>query len=88
MTRLSHVLSELGRNLFRHPGTAVASVLSLMLLFLLFDFFWIATMTSDRCYRDLLSELRMELFLPEAVKITVQEGENVKGGETLLGTFP
>ncbi len=67
MTRIAHILRELGRNIYRNPGTAVASILSLTLLFLLFDLFWIAAGTSDRFYQDLLSDLRVEVFLEESV---------------------
>ncbi len=67
MTRTAYILRELGRNLYRNPGTAVGSFLSLMLLFLLFDLYWIAAGTSDRFYTDLLSELRMEVFVAEDV---------------------
>ena len=67
MTRTAYILRELGRNLYRNPGTAVGSFLSLMLLFLLFDLYWIAADTSDRFYTDLLSELRMEVFVAEDV---------------------
>ncbi|MFH1374731.1 MAG: permease-like cell division protein FtsX [bacterium] len=67
MTRTAYILRELGRNLYRNPGTAVGSFLSLMLLFLLFDLYWIAAGTSDRFYANLLSELRMEVFVTEDV---------------------
>lgn len=67
MTRIAHVLKELLRNLWRNPGTAVSSFLSLTLLFLLFDLFWIAAGTSDAFYSDLLSDLRMDLFIEESV---------------------
>jgi cell division transport system permease protein len=45
--------------------TALGSVLSLVLLFLLFDLFWVASATSDRFYRDLLSEIELEVFLSD-----------------------
>jgi cell division protein FtsX len=67
MIRLAYVIRELARNLYRHPGTAVASVLSLTLLFLLFDIFWVAAGTSSRFYRSLLSEVRVEVYIHEAV---------------------
>jgi cell division transport system permease protein len=60
---LWHTIKELFRNIFRHPGTAVSSFMSLTLLFLLFDLFWIAAGTSERFYARLLSDLEMELFL-------------------------
>ena len=67
MIRVAHILRELGRNLRRNAGTALASLLSLTLLFLLFDLFWITAGTSDRFYRDLMSELRVEIFLEESL---------------------
>ncbi len=66
MTRIAHIVRELGRNLKRNAGTALASLLSLTLLFLLFDLFWIGAGTADRFYRELLSELRVEIFVDES----------------------
>lgn len=66
MIRISYLIRELGRNLSRNAGTALASLLSLTLLFLLFDLFWITAGTSDRFYRDLLSELRVEAYVDES----------------------
>lgn len=67
MTRIAHIARELFRNLRRNPGTAFASILSLTLLFLLFDLFWLAAGTSDRFYQDLLSEVKVEVFIEESV---------------------
>jgi cell division transport system permease protein len=66
MIRIAYIAREFGRNLRRHAGTTVASLLSLALLFLLFDLFWIAAGSADRFYRDLLSELTVEAFVSEA----------------------
>lgn len=66
MIRISYLFRELGRNLSRNAGTALASLLSLTLLFLLFDLFWITAGTSDRFYRDLMSELRVEVYVDES----------------------
>ncbi|MCK4462093.1 MAG: permease-like cell division protein FtsX [candidate division Zixibacteria bacterium] len=63
MRLLWHTLKELFRNLVGHPGTTISSLMSLTLLFLLFDLFWIAAGTSERFYSRLLSDLEMELFL-------------------------
>lgn len=65
MTRINHILRELGRNLKRHPGTVFGSLLSLTMLLLLFDLFWVAGRTSELFYDNLLAELRVEVFLPE-----------------------
>lgn len=67
MTRLAHILSELGRNLRRHPAISLGSFLSLTLLFLLFDLFWIAAGTSQQFYDSLVAGVRMEAFVAEEV---------------------
>ncbi|MEW5795821.1 MAG: permease-like cell division protein FtsX [Candidatus Zixiibacteriota bacterium] len=74
MSRAAHTAMRVGRNLRHNAGTAAASLLSLTLLFLLFDFFWIAAGTADRFYRDLLSELRVEVFVDEAVSDSTLTG--------------
>ncbi len=65
MTRFGFVCRELGRMLSRYPGTALGSFLSLGLLFLLFDVFWVATGTTNQFYATLLADLRMEAFVSE-----------------------
>ncbi len=74
MSKLTHVLGELGRNVVRHPLASVASLLSLALLLLLFDLFWIAAQTSNRFYQDLLSEVEMELFVSESLSDSAATG--------------
>lgn len=63
MKTLAHILKEFIRNLFGHPSAAFSSFMSLTLLFLLFDLFWIAAGTSERFYTELLSEMEMEVFM-------------------------
>ena len=70
MTRIFFVLKELGRNFIRHPLTAVSSLLSMTLLILLFDLFWVMVGTSERFYTNLLSELRMDVFISEELPDT------------------
>jgi len=67
VSRLSHIFRELGRSLYRFPGTALGALLSLALLFLLFDLFWIAAATTEQLYTRLISQLRMEAFVAEHV---------------------
>lgn len=70
MTRIGFVIREFGRMLTRYPATALGSFLSLGLLFLLFDVFWVATGTTNRFYVYLLADLRMEAFVEESVPDT------------------
>ncbi len=72
MTRTWHILKELFRNIFGNPGTSFSTVLSISLLLVLFDLFWIAAGTSDRFYEDLLSGVKMEVYLNEDVNDTTR----------------
>jgi cell division transport system permease protein len=65
MTRSIYVIKELLRNVYRNPGTALGSLLSLTLLFLLFNLFWVAAGTAERFYVTLISDLKMDVFLSE-----------------------
>ncbi len=67
MSRAAHILKELRRNLGRNPGTVAGSFLSLMLLYLLFDLYWMAALTSKRYYDQMLAQLQMEAFVSEDV---------------------
>ncbi len=67
MTRIAYILRELFRNLYRNPGTALGSFLSLTLLFVMFDFFWIAAGTSEKFYVNLISQLQMDVFVDESL---------------------
>lgn len=67
MIRISHILRELFRNLSHNLVSSLASFLSLSLLFLLFDLFWVGAGTAQRFYDDLLSEVRMELYVSESI---------------------
>ncbi len=66
MTRFRFVLRESAKTLSRHPGVALGSLLSLTLIFLLFNIFWVTALSTDRFYTNLLQQLRMEVFISEA----------------------
>ena len=68
MNRVGHIVKEFGRNVYRYPFTALGSLLSLTLLFILFDLYWIGAGTFDRLYDHLLSDLQMEVFVAEGVE--------------------
>lgn len=65
MSRINHVFKELTRNVWRNLLTTFSTFMVMTLLFLLFDLFWIAAGTSDRVYKDFLSDLQMEVFIAE-----------------------
>lgn len=67
MSRWGFVWREFGRNISRNPGTALSAVLSLTLLFVLFDIFWVAARSTDEMYQTMISDLQMEVFVPDSV---------------------
>lgn len=67
MSRWGFIWREFGRNVSRNPGTAFSAVLSLTLLFVLFDIFWVAARSTDEMYQTMISDLQMEVFLPDSV---------------------
>jgi cell division transport system permease protein len=67
MSRLAFILKEVFRTAYRQPGVAIGSFLSLALVYLLFDIFWIASGTANQYYANLLSDIRMEVFLNDDV---------------------
>lgn len=63
---MSHIFRELGRNIGRHWSTVLGLLMSMTLMFLLFDIFWVAAATSQRFYDRLLAEVQMEVVFDEA----------------------
>ena len=68
--RITHIVKEMARNLYRNFGTALGSLLSLTLLFLLFDLFWVAAGTSRTFYLSFISDLQMDVFVTEETSDT------------------
>jgi len=67
MSRWSFIWKELGRNIRRSPGTAFSAVLSLALLFVLFNLLWVASRSTDNLYQSLMADMQMEIFLPDSL---------------------
>lgn len=55
------------RNLLRRPLAAATSLLSLFLLFLLFDLVWVTALTVKSNYRERIATVEMELFFDDAL---------------------
>lgn len=64
---MKYVMREIIRNLYRYPGTLLGSFLSLVLIFFLFDLFWVGAGTANRIYSGLMTQVRMETFISESV---------------------
>jgi cell division transport system permease protein len=67
VSKLTFIIKEVLRTAYRQPGVAIGSFLSLALLYLLFDIFWIASGTMNTYYVNLLSDVRMEVFINDDV---------------------
>ncbi|KAA3635894.1 MAG: hypothetical protein DWP97_03840 [Calditrichaeota bacterium] len=91
MTRIIHIIKELFRNLYKNPGTTLSAILTMTLLFLLFDLFWIGTNTTDRFYQEYISELNMEVFvaenIPDSTVKYIQEAISQIDGVTIESYF-
>lgn len=61
------MVKETWLGLFRQFATTAGSFLALLLLFLLFDLFWVGAQTSERFYGELVSELQMDVYLSESL---------------------
>jgi len=65
------------KHLCKRPLPAIASLLSMLLLFLMFDLVWIASLSVDRYYEQVLAEVDMEIFfddnLPDSTMNTITD---------------
>ncbi len=52
-------------HLYKRPLPAIASVLSMLLLFLMFDLVWVSSLSVDKYYDRVLAEVDMEIFLED-----------------------
>jgi len=83
VTRTAHIAGEFARSLGRHPFTALGSLLSLTLLYLLFDLYWIGAATVEQVFARAVAEVQMEVFVREEVA----EGE-VAGVQAEVAAIP
>ncbi len=81
MIRINHILKEFFRSIYRNPGTTLSGLLSMALLFLLFDLFWIAAGSSNKFYSDLIADLKMEVFVSEGTSDSTLFAARTKLGE-------
>lgn len=82
------MVKETWLGLFRQFATTAGSFLALLLLFLLFDLFWVGAQTSERFYGELVSELQMDVYLSESLSdsmiVGLQEDVIIIDGVTSL----
>lgn len=65
MRRLFYLIGKFLVHLYKRPLPAIASLLSMLLLFLMFDSVWISSLSVDKYYDQVLAEVDMEIFLDD-----------------------
>lgn len=81
MSKLFYLIGKSVANILTRPLSAVTSLLSMMLLFLLFDLVWISSLSADKYFGQLISNISMEIFLEDSLPdSTVSVVLNVVGG--------
>jgi cell division transport system permease protein len=65
MRKLLYSIGKFFRHLYKRPLPAIASLLSMLLLYLMFDLVWISSLSVDKYYEQVLSEVDMEIFLED-----------------------
>lgn len=67
MTRPSRFFRQVARHMRKESRLSVGSFLVLTIVLILIDLFWIASLTINNQYRQILQGVRMELFLAETL---------------------
>ncbi len=67
MSRFWYPVRKFVANIIRRPLAAASSLLSLLLLLMLFDLVWISALTGHAWQRQLISDVEMELFFNDAL---------------------
>jgi len=67
MSRFGYVIRKFFGNLLNRPLAALGSILSLFLLFLLFNLIWISSLTVHNYYNAIISDIEVELFLEDSI---------------------
>jgi cell division transport system permease protein len=67
MSRLLFLIRKAFRNMMRRPMAAISSILSMVLLLLLFDLIWVAALTTKVYYGQIISNIDIEIFLQESL---------------------
>lgn len=67
MSRFFYLIAKSTRNIVARPLSAITSLLSLLLLFLMFDLVWISALSSGRYLAKITTDIDMELFLDDSL---------------------
>ena len=67
MSRFFYLIGKSVRNIVGRPLSAMTSLLSLLLLFLMFDLVWISSLSSKLYLEEMTADIDMELFLDDSI---------------------
>lgn len=67
MSKFGYIIRKFFGNMLDRPMAMLGSILSLFLLFLLFDLVWITSITVNNYYDKIISEIDIEVFLDDAI---------------------
>ncbi len=77
MSKFGYILRKFFGNIMGRPMAALGSILSLFLLFLLFNLVWITSLTVNNYYDKVISDIDIEVFLedsiPDSIIIIIRE---------------
>ncbi len=67
MSKFGYILRKFFGNMVDRPMAGLGSILSLFLLFLLFNLIWITSITVNNYYDKIISDIDIEVFLDDAI---------------------
>jgi len=67
MSKFGYILRKFFGNIISRPMAALGSILSLFLLFLLFNLVWITSLTVNNYYDKVISDIDIEVFLEDSI---------------------
>lgn len=67
MSRFFYLIGKSVRNIVGRPLSAMTSLLSLLLLFLMFDLVWISSLSSKLYLEKMTADIDMEIFLDDSI---------------------
>ncbi len=67
MSKLGYIFRKFFGNIINRPMAGLGSILSLFLLFLLFDLVWITSLSTNNYFNKIISQIDIEVFLDDAI---------------------
>jgi len=67
MRKMLFLIRKFLTHIYSRPLPAITSLLSMLLLFLMFDLVWISSLSVDKYYNQILGDINMEIFLEDTL---------------------